>query len=831
MKLPEILAPGGDALAVKAAILAGAGAVYLGLEGFNARRKAANISEKELPELISLARSRGVKVYITANILLTEEEIPAYLSFVERCAGAGADGFIIQDLGALELLSRERPDLELHASTQLTTHSSGQIAFLGLFGVKRVNLARELPAPVIRELTYFAHGIGIETEVFVHGAYCISYSGQCFMSSFMGGESGNRGVCFQPCRRYYDVPGREKEITLLSLKDNNALAAAELLVSTGTDSLKIEGRIKNYQYVYTLVSAWKDRLDRLVKGEKPRDEYPETGRVFNRGFSAGYLLGRVGPEMFAETPFDQALTPAGRVSAYRADTGILDFNGNPAGLKIGQRIFICTEENLQICAALVVDVPDPLKARIRIENELKGRIIPGLFIFSEAERENTPGLKEKLSALRVPRIPLRGYISGKEGKPLKLILEGGKLKGEAESSLPLVPGRNAPLTQDSLMAQVSRLGDTPYELESLDISGLQEGLFMPVKEINSLRRAAVACFGTFSADTDSEKGLLKGESIQADLKSRCSRAANPGAAKAPGAEQINPAVLTYAGSPRPGKRSLKERETRLACLISDPEEASLFPGAVILMEVADPAGYPSGKGFIPWLPAVIREEDLPVYDELLRLEPDIPAVINNSALAVICAGIRRPWIAGPYLSCANSWAFSAVRSWCASGGFFSLELSKNQILSVFSSGLPKDFSLWTLAAGEVLLMTTRQCLFSRTGKCEKDMCDPECYTSCHKTLTFSDKNGNSFYCIKNPWNYTRIFNNSRLWVPEMAKDLKGRADYLVADFRTLPFRSIDSDFKIEAARYLRAILSGEEGLREPVMPFPVTRGNYRRGLS
>jgi len=210
-KKAYILAPAGDENAALAAILAGADAIYLGLPKFNARLKAANITEESLPALVGLAHSHGVKIYITVNTLITTGEIDEFLALIRIALRAEVDALIIQDYGALYLLKKLYPQAPIHASTQMTTHNSKQVEFLKKFGVRQVNLCREMSLDEIRELTGAASRMGIKSEVFVHGAYCISFSGQCLMSSLIGGHSANRGLCAQPCRKAYGVQKGERQ--------------------------------------------------------------------------------------------------------------------------------------------------------------------------------------------------------------------------------------------------------------------------------------------------------------------------------------------------------------------------------------------------------------------------------------------------------------------------------------------------------------------------------------------------------------------------------------------------------------------------------------------
>ncbi len=743
-RLPEILAPGGDILSVRAAIDAGADAVYLGLSRFNARRKAANITERDLPELVLLAHERGARIYVTANIILTEEEIPAYVDFVSHCLETGVDGFIVADLGALPLIPLLFPGTELHASTQMTTHTSAQISFLRSFGISRVNLCRELSLEAIADLTAHAHAIGMETEVFVHGAYCVSFSGQCLMSSYLGGESGNRGICFQPCRRRYAVGGGVPR-NLLSLKDNNAICIAPELARTGVDSLKIEGRMKNFQYVHTVVSAWRGRLDRLGREEEDKETYDELSGVFNRGFSVGYAKDRVGREMFVDSPFDRSYREAGRVCAYRSDTGVLTALCRP--IEPGTRLLICTEDNLIVCAALVEESlpPDPeagadrSRMRIRIENELKGKILPGQVVLSGENRVETEGLEERLLSMKPRKIPLHAELSGSSGSPLVLTLrrepplapghgierhgpgDGEARKADAQGApgprlarvervVPLAPALKAPHTPASVAAQIGRLGDTPFELVSCVFSDLEPGLFLPVKELNAMRRRAVELLGFGGERAARTTGAAGGGDAAGPLpeafpgappigKRRRAAAETPGAAGAAGAER------------RTGTDGTADarRKSCLALLFNDPAEAEEFrdSGAEILIEAGNPGDFLQGTGAIPWLPVVTREEDIGAWQRLLE-RSDGPCVAGNTGIGFLAGSAGIPWIVGPSQNCANSWALRAAAERGAVGAVLSPELSRDQIAVIRA---PDRFGVWLTVMGPILLMTTRQCLF------------------------------------------------------------------------------------------------------------------------
>ena len=280
----ELLAPGGDIDSIKAAIAAGADAVYCGLDRFNARNRAANIIFDDLNGILRLAHKNNCKVFLTLNVIVVESEIPAFVSLLNKLINTNIDGVIVQDLGVFYLLVTYFKDLEIHASTQLTTHNEGQIKFLGKLNASRVNLSRELNIDEIKELTLIGHENNILTEMFVHGSYCISFSGICYMSSVFGGKSGNRGRCSQPCRdRYLTTP--EGKNFPLNLKDNSAYYDLEDIFDAQVDSIKIEGRIKAFDYVYTVVNCWKNHILNFCNHNKEKDDNSDLYKVFNRDFS------------------------------------------------------------------------------------------------------------------------------------------------------------------------------------------------------------------------------------------------------------------------------------------------------------------------------------------------------------------------------------------------------------------------------------------------------------------------------------------------------------------------------------------------------------------
>lgn len=280
----ELLAPAGDMDALMAAILAGADAVYLGGKALSARKNAGNFDAEGLLRAAETCHERGRRAYVTVNTLIRDEEFPLLEELAGQMARAGVDAAIVQDFGVAAALAAMLPSLELHASTQMAVHNRQGVDFLRANGFSRVVLAREMAFSEIKDCA----GRGVALEVFVHGALCVSCSGQCLMSSVIGGRSGNRGLCAQPCRLNYQLEGplAQAEGALLSTRDLNLLSNLQRLKEAGAGSLKIEGRLKGPEYVGQVTAAYRRALDALEAGEAP--ETDALKHVFNRGYTAGY---------------------------------------------------------------------------------------------------------------------------------------------------------------------------------------------------------------------------------------------------------------------------------------------------------------------------------------------------------------------------------------------------------------------------------------------------------------------------------------------------------------------------------------------------------------
>jgi putative protease len=501
--LPELLAPAGSREALEAAIAAGADAVYLSGKKFGARRFAANFDEGGLLEAVGYCHARGVAVYVTVNTLIRDDELADAARTLVWLFSIGVDAVLVQDVGLMAIGGRIVPDLVLHASTQMSIHNREGVAWAKRHGLRRVVLARELPLDEIEEIAGSLGSACPGLEIFVHGALCYCYSGQCLFSSIVGGRSGNRGMCAQPCRKAYslvrggeDAYGRPSWLIsertlgayLLSPRDLAIYARLDRIARAPVDSLKIEGRMRSPKYVLTVVGIYRRALDAIKKGGwHPSDaDMQDLLLAFNRGFTLGYLLGARGPDLMSpERPDNRGIT-IGSVIAFDPATG---------------------EAKIRLSGALVPRHGDGIVFRPVAGDEPVGMVVRKI----RRSREGTLEIRvpravdvgwEVAITRRAPSslgrdspagrfIPLDLTVRWDGGRPVlhcRMPGKGGvQLSLEVEADLVMEPARTRPLEAAAIEKLLRRTGDAPFVIRSLDLH-YPGGLFSPIHEINRMRR-------------------------------------------------------------------------------------------------------------------------------------------------------------------------------------------------------------------------------------------------------------------------------------------------------------------------------------------------------
>lgn len=499
----ELLAPAGSSEALRAAVQNGADAVYFGGKVFNARQYADNFSLEEIREFVRYAHLRGVRVYVTLNTLLTNTELPALADYVYALYQCQVDALILQDLGVAEFIKTVLPEMELHASTQMTIHNSPGVRFLQERGFSRAILAREVSLANISQIRAKA---GLPLEVFVHGALCVCYSGQCLLSSMIGGRSGNRGRCAQPCRLEYAlVDGAGNEIKaegahLLSPRDLKMIEHIPLLARANISSLKVEGRMKRPEYVATVIRNYRHALDEFyahpdqfavtVEAQK------ELAQIFNRDFTTGYFLEKPGPQLMSYQRPNNRGIKVGRVVHFDPRTSMVTVHLEEP-LAVGDGYVIWVTKGGRIAG----EIKSLRKGKATVsraeEGEVSftvsgGRPSVGDRVFKTLDYALMEKATSTYASVRnEKKEPIDFTLKISEGRPIHLTVRDQQgNSAEVEGQFIVEKAQKHPISSEEIERQLQRLGDTSFCLGELDLQ-LAPGLMVPLSELNSVRREAV----------------------------------------------------------------------------------------------------------------------------------------------------------------------------------------------------------------------------------------------------------------------------------------------------------------------------------------------------
>ncbi len=500
--VPELLAPAGSLDAVRAALGNGADAIYLGVDRFNARDEGAQLTLDDLEQSCRLAHAYGARIYLTFNILFKPAELHDALHHLGECIDRGIDAAIVQDLGAVRLIHKLYRGLEIHGSTQMTVHDERGARVLRDLGCERVVLARENTLDDIRAIRRAVPELVLES--FVHGALCIAYSGQCYMSGMISERSANRGSCAQSCRKDYVLAdaasGAELDRGyLISARDLGAWEHLADIADAGIHTLKVEGRKKKPEYVATVTHGYREFLDRLAAGDShpptPAEVQPLV-QIFSRGFTGGMYGGRAGRDYVTRTQPDNRGAVLGAVIGREKDELIVSVSQpilrgdglgfeHPAGPDQGNRGF----------GVRSVRTIGRQHGKVRQSIQPAEDIPAGWIVVRSAEAALLTRARESFAAVPSTAKPERTRVDvtalGAAGEPLTLICHSGADEVTVKSTTALAPATRHGLDEARLRAQLGRLGETSFTLGELDVSGLAQDLFVPVSVLNDLRRQAV----------------------------------------------------------------------------------------------------------------------------------------------------------------------------------------------------------------------------------------------------------------------------------------------------------------------------------------------------
>lgn len=862
----ELLAPAGSEDAFFAAIAAGADAVYFGTNRFNARERATNISLERLPYLTKIAHAHNVRMYMTLNIVFYDNEFSDAVELVGEAYKSGIDAVIVQDVGMVSVLRKTFPDLEIHASTQMTTHNIAQCKLLSEMGVSQINLSRELSLDEIKPLAAFMRANSIVPEVFIHGAYCISYSGQCYFSGGLYGLPGNRGQCVQPCRREFRAVSEKKYLTPFNLKDNCAFsmikelveacgyknpdisAADEVSESSEFDnkplcSLKIEGRIKSADYVYSVTSAWREQLERLENRGKDKladdcqllAEDERLSLSMNRGFSAGYLENDISRDMFTSGKKDHSWKECGSVVSFRADskTLLLALTDSAAGGSFsapekGDEVAIYGKDGSFVCNASVKSVEKvgakQISAKIVIEGKLNGKIMPGqsvLRIKHFLSDDALANLKKTLAsgvadsgdmanlhgahvadsrgaadsgmggADCLNKTAISVSVSGKQGGVLETVWSVCDKNNKkrlpdvtVRSKTLLSAAQKRSLDEETVAGKFGRLGDTNFYLAEIDCTGLAQNLFLPLGELNEIRRQAVALLaaGLLAAKPATAHQVEKAPSAitaaPQEENTTLSKAAVPEKQR----------VLSVSSSvPRPAGKQAKPEKIRTITLLHSPEEYTSRADANAksntdigansnvgvrskneneLFALEIPVLFRDGErdkyisflnehtDILPYFPAILFEND---FNEAVCLLSEITkrtVICENAGLLSAASDAGFSVVPGFHLNITNSYSVAEYFNRFKCPAFIpSPETAAAQLNALT---LPDNTELWLLPEAKSFLMQSRQCLVGRASGCKKAATDRECLKNCERAVSLVGKQGESIIAVKKPGFYSYL---------------------------------------------------------------------------
>lgn len=494
MKKIELLAPAGDMTCLKAAIMAGCDAVYLGGTLFGARAFAGNFTNEEIIEAINYAHLYGVKVYVTINTIIYENEVERFLDYVRFLHKNNVDAVIIQDIGMFDLLRKKFPNLELHASTQMHIHNYDGALLAKKLGFKRIVLARETPIDVIKKIK---EEIDIEVEVFIHGALCVSYSGQCLMSALIGRRSGNRGTCAQICRKPYDLydinnKKLNNEKYLLSTKDLCTLENLDKIINTGVDSLKIEGRMKRWEYVYLVTKIYRKAIDNYyatLKLSIKDEDIISLKKIFNREFTKGFILNEDNDKYTYEVRPNHKGVKIGTVLSKKHGYVNIKLT-DELNVHDALRILDDKEDKGLVVNKMYVNKKSVLTAK-------KGDIVSikyDKFVKDESDVLLTTSFKqikeiENLFKNNKRKVLIDAEILLKVGKPLTLRVSDGQNEVILDSVI-VEPSINKPISKEQVIKQLNKTNDTIYKFNKISVD-ISSNCFVNIKNINELRRKAL----------------------------------------------------------------------------------------------------------------------------------------------------------------------------------------------------------------------------------------------------------------------------------------------------------------------------------------------------
>lgn len=815
----ELLAPAGSWEALEAAVNAGADAVYMGGKDFGARQYASNFDREEMQKAVYFAHMHRVRLYITVNTLVDDSELKELADYLLFLSNVGIDGIIVQDMGVIRLARQIVPDLPLHASTQMTVTNSAGVELAAQAGMERVVLARELS---MDEINKICHGTDTEIEVFIHGALCVCYSGQCLMSSLIGGRSGNRGRCAQPCRLPYKLvnasgdllEGKDAGQYLLSPKDMNTLEILPQLIEAGVASYKIEGRMKRPEYVAVVVDAYRRAIDSYLAGDYsvPEQDLANIEQIFNRDFTTAYLLGRPGKEMMSDRRPNNRGVLVGRVvkldkaknkATIKLDKDLhlddgLEFWVSVGG-RVGTTVTSLSQNGEEVITApagtqVTIDVPHGIKMNDRVFRTFDNQLMTyaAKFFGEKAKR----------------RIPVSVLVTAKLGSPMTVLLtddEGNTGYGETAFIVELA--RKHALNEETVRKQIDRLGTTEYELADLALE-CDENVMVPMSEINEARRLATEA--------------LDAARLEAFAPARPQRHKVP-------RELV------------PQEKISRSRHAMLTVHVDTPAKAQvalgagadyiIFGGDVFNSDQLTEKDYRAvaevvrgyGKSWAVATPRIVKEGQLPYFVKLFSLwealQPDAVYISNNGLWQLAKKrGCKVPLWADMSLNIYNDQNLEFWREQGAVGATLSAELTMAQVEHLAAVS---PLSVECMVQGRIEMMVSEYCV---GGSFLGDLHEGTCKFNCREQLFLSDRKDAQFPIVTDQNCRMHILNAHDL---SMLTNVKHMEAIGVQRLR-MDARNYSNEATAELVALYKQVLNGYKEVSENLPR--TTRGHYFRGV-
>lgn len=795
---PELLAPAGGPESLRAAVANGADAVYLGVGEFNARRGAENFDLAGLGEACEFAHLHGVSVYLTANVLVLPGEMSRIVEVVDEAWAAGVDAVIVQDLGLLATARDVLPHVRLHASTQLNAHSAATVEALAEAGVKRVTLAREMSVPRIAAAVEAGRHTGVEVESFVHGALCVCYSGQCLLSSMVGGRSANRGMCAQPCRLPYELfdgaggrietPGAH----LLSPKDLAGITVLPRLVASGVSALKIEGRMKSPEYVAAVTGVYRAALDRAAADPDSfavsDGEFGVLSEAFSRGFSEAYLISERGNDMMSYNRPNNRGVFVGRIveSAGQDATVALE---RPLDAEDTLEVWTSRGRFAQQSGQMLHQGKPaafaPAGSRVTLTLEKPAAV--GDRVFRVRSASLAAAARRTFSAGSTAlEIPLDFTVHAVIGQPLTVSVADTAGRVAEASGAVVEPARTRPVSVADVIEHVGRLGNTPYTARTFDVE-LSAGAGMGFSALHHVRRDALAAY---------ERAVLApwGERVAARprLKGRRPRAL-PLAAE----------VVLVAG--------VDSLEAADAVLAAGADEAHL--------PVVELTGVPGTPRLVPVLGRVAHDGELERSIDAARGSERVSVATLGALARLRDSGAALD--AHAALNVANANAVDELARMGASRVWLSPELTLAQLREVAAGS---DVPVGVTVAGRTEVMVTEHCILMTEGECDRGCAG--CVRR-RRSTHLRDRRGYSFPVVTDSNGVSHLYNSVQLDVTHALGDILAAGVSAVRlDLETLG----PEDAAAEVRRVREALRRAQAGQPNERVA-ETTTGHFFRGVS